>query len=330
MKSKIEKLKNIIDQNRCFVLASHVHTDGDALGSLIAFYHYLNELGKEAYLFVPGDIPEKYEYLGTNQLINRGNRREHIRLIGKADVFLVLDISSTARLDIYYEAFKKCSAIKICIDHHPIKDDEYDMKIVDSEKVATAEIIYDIFRKWGKDISKPMAEALYSAILSDSGSFRFQGTSAHTMDMAARLIEAGADPVQIYAHIFESATIKQLRAWGDALTRMRSDGLFAWISIRQEWLEERRLSLEEVNGLINIMRQDRKNSVFAVFVEKNAHEIMVGLRSKNGINVGRLARQMGGGGHFHAAGFTANKPIDEVVEETIKLVASLSKDGSKK
>jgi len=316
MKEKLNLLNKIIAENQRFVLLSHIYTDGDALGSLLSFYYYLKEQGKEVQIFVPGKIPEKYNYLHGKRFINRLPLPAARKAIRQAQVLLIMDISALDRLADYYDAVMDSTACKVCIDHHPIRETGLELCIVDSKRIATAEIIYLYFLQQQVKISLPMAEALYTAILSDSGSFRFKGTGAFTLEMAARMAALGVDPAQIYTRIYEKASHQQLRAWGQLLAEMQSDGFFVWAVVSRKFLDEHQLTLEEIDGLIDIMRKDGRAGVFAVFVEKTPREILVGLRSRNGVDVGLLARSFGGGGHLNAAGFTAEKSLQEVISET--------------
>jgi phosphoesterase RecJ-like protein len=320
MKKKFKRLTKIIEQNQNFVLSSHIHTDGDALGSLLALYYHLKDLGKDAHIFVPGTIPQKYKYLGVNKLINKKRHPQALKLIEQTDVIFILDISALDRLDVYYGPIIKSQALKVCIDHHPINGDKVDLCLADETRIATAEIIYEYFLQNKIAVTFSMAEALYTAILSDSGSFRFFGTSAFTLQMAANLVNQGVDPVKIYSNIFENASHRQLRAWGRILTELKSDGFFEWAAVSQQFLKENRLNFEEINGIIDIMRKDGKAQVFAVFVEKSEQEVMVGLRSRNGVDVGGIARSFGGGGHFHAAGFTSFLSLQETIEDTQRTI----------
>ena len=139
--------------------------------------------------------------------------------------------------------------------------------------------------------------------------------------MAADLIGRGVDPVSTYSNIFENASRRQLKAWGKILINLQTDGDYEWAEISRQFLKENKLHLEDINGLIDIIRKDGQSQVFAVFIEKSEQEIMAGLRSRNGVDVGEIARGFGGGGHFHAAGFTSFSSLNETVEKTRKAVA---------
>lgn len=320
MKEKYDQLNKLIAEQQNFVLISHVNTDGDALGSLIACYYFLKKNNKQAHILVPGEIPARYAFLNTSRLINQQPSAESKQLIARADAVIILDVSDLRRMEEYYEAVMNSAAVKICIDHHPIKGEGMDFCLTDTSRIATAEIIYDFLKHVGAEIDYPMAEALYTAILSDSGSFRFQGTSRFTLQMAADLLGLGIEPSELYSRVYEQAEHRQLRAWGELLYSSHNDGFISWVAVSEKWLKKWDFSLDKLDGLIDIMRRDKEATVFAVFVEKEAQETIVGLRSKNGFDVGNIARRMGGGGHYHASGFTAAKALEEVIGETIDLI----------
>jgi len=320
MKEQYEHLHRLLADQQNFVLMSHVNTDGDALGTLVALYYFLRKKNKNVSILVPGEIPSRYEFLNTGRLINQQSVAEGKQKIMRAGAILILDVSDLQRLDVYYEAVMQSPAVKICIDHHPIVAEGMDFCLVDTKRIATAEIVYDFFRYVQAEIDHPMAEALYTAILSDSGSFRFQGTSQFTLQMAADLLGRGIEPSELYSRVYEHAEHRQLRAWGELLYSSHSDGFILWVAVTQEWLRKWGFSLDKLDGLIDIMRRDSEATVFAVFVEKDAQETIVGLRSKNGFDVGEVARLMGGGGHYHASGFTAAKTLNTVISETMELI----------
>lgn len=321
---KFQNLYNIIQNNKRFVLTSHVHTDGDAIGCLIAMFGYIETLKKQVDIFIPGDVPPKYRFLGTDSNINKLKGQKLKDAIQDAEVIIILDVSALTRLEQLYPLIKNSKAKKVCIDHHPFDADWIDLEIIDTDRVATGEIIYEFFKTCNIQINKPMASALYTAILSDSGSFRFQRTDSFTFDMAADLVKLGVDPAEMYGRVYENGTQKQLKAWGDILANVKSKGNLSWLVVPREILNNHKISLEEIDGIIDVLRKIKQALIVIVFVEKEDKEILVGLRSKNGFDVGNLARRLGGGGHFHAAGFTGFEKLDLVVEETLQMIEKMS------
>ncbi len=319
-KKECAQLKKLLDENQRFVLISHIYTDGDALGSLMSFYYLLKGMGKNVEAVVPGKLPDRYAFLGIHSVINRLSKAQTRKAIAEAQVILILDISSLTRMDLWYKPVMESAALRVCIDHHPDACEEVDLKIVDTQPVATCEIIARFFEAQNLTVTPQIALALHTGIVSDSGGFRFEGTSPETLAVATRLAERGIDPAWVYRQIFEYSNRNQLRFWGKILSSLESDGVIDWAVVSQKTLKEFNVSVEELNGVIDIIRKDAQARVFVMFVEKENRQIMVGLRSKDGFDVGQIARSFGGGGHFHAAGFTAEEPLDRVVEKTLAII----------
>jgi phosphoesterase RecJ-like protein len=314
--AEFRQISSLIGDNQRFLITSHIHTDGDAIGSSLALYHYLNQLGKAVRVAIPGNIPVKYGFLNTKKIINHTSQKNLAAFIQEAQVVFILDISTLDRLDEFYQPIQESAAYKICIDHHPVEKGWTDLLIQDTTRIATAEIIYDLLRYLKANFNSEIAEALFTAILSDSGGFRYPGTTRDTFRIAADLMGYGPDPARIYNMVYEQASVRQLRVWGRLLHKIEVDGHFSWITIPFEFIRDKQIFPEEVDGLIDLLRKDSKAAVVGVFVQKNEDRVQVGLRSKNGVDVGEIARGFGGGGHKHAAGFTVGKSLIEVVDET--------------
>lgn len=320
---KFIELHKLIQANNRIILTSHVYTDGDAMGCLIALYDYLSSNDKDVEIIIPGDVPPKYSYLNTKEIINRTTNFETEYKISNAQLIIIVDVSSLKRLNGLYSAVKESKAKKICIDHHPFEGDWIDLGIVDTERVATGELIFQYFQINNIPISPLMAKALYTAILSDSGSFRFQRTDASTFKMAAALVGAGADPVELYGYIYENGTQHQLQAWGEILKNIQSRDKLSWLSVPKELFDNYKISMEEIDGIIDILRKIREAQIVLVFIEKSEDEVIVGLRSKNGFDVGEFARKFGGGGHQHAAGFQQNNSLKNVIDTTVEEIEKI-------
>ncbi len=312
-----------------FVLLSHIHTDGDALGSLIALYYGLTAQGKEAHILVPGDIPEKYTFLDTKRLVNQLTDEQSRAAIAEADVIFILDISGLHRLDKYNPWVKAAKGIRILIDHHPVRQEWCELALIDEQRIATAELIYDLFKQGNWPLTFPVAEALYTAILSDSGSFRFFKTDARTFRMASELVGMGVEPSLMFSRAFEVARLGQLRAWGELLAGLNQQGHCTWVAVSKPFMQKHKLELHEIDGLIDIMRRENTSQVFVVFVEKEPSEILVGLRSKGNFNVGIIARRFGGGGHFHASGYTSGTNLQDTITQTLDAVLALTEEEIK-
>ncbi len=330
--TNMDKIQIILDKvknHQKFVLLSHIHTDGDALGSLIALYHALIAQDKEVHILVPGEIPDKYSFLNTESLVNQLKDAQAQTAIAEAEVIFILDISGLHRLEKYNPWVKAAAGYKIIVDHHPVQQEWCDLALVDAQRIATAEMVYDLFSVGKWPVTQPIAEALYTGIVSDSGSFRFFKTDARTFRMASELVEKGVEPSLMYSRVFEVARIGQLRAWGELLAGLNQKGNCTWLSISKSFMLKHNLQLHEIDGIIDIMRRENTSQVFLVFVEKEPKEILVGLRSKGDFNVGIIARKFGGGGHFHASGYTSEQGLQQTIQQTLKAVEQANKEEVK-
>ncbi len=326
MEALYKQLHEIIQENQSFILTSHIHSDGDAVGSVIALRRYILRAGKDCQVFLPGDPPQKYHFLNTREAINKRSRIQRQTMIEEAEVIVILDISALDRLDYLYNPIKSSDAYKVCIDHHPVEQEWVDLHIVDVNKASTAEMLYDYFKINKITIDRSMAQALYTGVMSDSGNFRFERTTGNTFRMAAELTDLGVNPSEIYARVYETGNHRQLKAWGKLLGHVEVNGSTAFLAINRKQMQNYNLALEDIDGLIDLMRKDGRSKIFAVFVEKAHKEVIVGLRSKNGVNVGRIAEEFGGGGHFHASGFTRREEaLQDVVRKTLQRIRELGK-----
>jgi len=181
-------------------------------------------------------------------------------------------------------------------------------------------MIYALLKFLKAEITIEIAQALYTAILSDSGSFRFFNTGSDTFHMAAELVEKGTEPAEMFSRVFETARAGQLRAWGNLLSDLQRSDSCSWIEVSLEFMRKHKLELHEIDGLMDIMRRDNGAEAFVIFVEKERDEILVGLRSKEKVDVGQVARDFGGGGHFHASGYTSTKNLSVTVKQTLQVL----------
>jgi phosphoesterase RecJ-like protein len=317
---KLQAVHDLVRQKQSFAIISHIHSDGDALGSCFALSLHLKRLNKEVRVLIPGKIPTKYAFLDVTANLDRIDDKQAEQYIARCDIIFILDISAPDRMDIYQNAVLGSSAQKVWIDHHPLRCPQDGICLVDTQRIATAEILYRYFKQFQIAIDQEMAVALYTAIVSDSGGFRFQGVSSFTFSMAAELTALGVDPSVIYRRLFETSYHHQIRAWGEILQGMRQQENISYAIVTRELMQRYQIGPDELDGLIDFMRKDGGSEVFMVFVEKEAQQTQVGLRSRNGYNVGRIAENLGGGGHFHAAGFTIAAGVNAAVQRTISEV----------
>ncbi|MEX2356170.1 MAG: bifunctional oligoribonuclease/PAP phosphatase NrnA [Thermaerobacterales bacterium] len=293
----------------------HQNPDGDSVGSSLALGLALSHLGKQVSLIYDRNFPKVYRYLAGS------DRFVHWKQVSAEsfDAALMPDLAGADRLG---DAKPLADAIPIWIncDHHPTNPGFGDVRWVDPTRSCVGEMAYELVQGLQVPLSLPMAEAIYTAILTDSGSFCFESTTALTHTYAGELLRAGVRPERIAQSVYESRSLASLRLLGKALTGIRVDagGHLAWLSISQENLKEAGAHPGEMEGLVNYARGLEGVEMGVLFFEEDRGTIRVGLRSKQYADVGSLAERFGGGGHIRAAGCTLEGPLLQARERVLK------------
>ena len=240
MPVQFETFRTFIESNTRFILTTHVNPDGDGIGTEVALAVYLQKLGKQVTILNYSATPENYLFLAKLHPILQFDAAKHAELIENAEVIIILDTNQLDRLVTMKPVLLSSQAIKICIDHHLEPGEFADLFILDESSTATGEIVYRLMSYLtGRSIDRETAIALYTAIMTDSGSFRYPKTDPETHKIAAHLIQMGADPVAIYEHVYERGSINRVRLLGLALANMQitQDVKLAYIVLTREMFE---------------------------------------------------------------------------------------------
>jgi phosphoesterase RecJ-like protein len=298
-----EVLKQIEERNR-FLLTSHARPDGDAVGSALACCQILRSLGKQAEVVLRDGVPRIYQPLPfADQVV----QAERVNGNYEAAIILECDSVQRTRLEGLADRFL------ISIDHHLSARPFANVNWIDPDAVATAEMVYRLARAAGADISAPIATCLYTALLTDTGSFMFAGTNEHTFALARELVRAGADPAQCARNIYFGHSTAKMRLLGAALSNLEREGHLAWIWVTREQMERCQAKDEDCEGLVNYALSIQDVEVAAFFRELPDGRYRVSLRSKGGMNVAAVAERFGGGGHECASGCSLDGPLDRAV-----------------
>jgi len=319
--SKISQILEIIDANEKFVLTTHINPDGDGLGSELALYYLLKKIGKTAHIINATPIPIVYRFLDEEEKLFCIYGEEHKNIIEEADVVFVLDISVLHRLGEVGNAIEHIDSIKVCIDHHASNSFEGDVTLIDVDAVATGELIYEVLQQGNFTLTPEMAQALYVAILTDTGCFRFSNTNARTHYLGAELLSLGVDHYDVYSRIYErnswEKTILFARTFGDI--KKAFDGKVAWMKITLDMFEQTGALYEDIEGFVEFPRNIDKVQISILFVERSDGKTKVSFRSSNQTSVDLLASEFGGGGHRNAAAAVCpGKNIDDVIERVLE------------
>ncbi len=321
--------RKLIDANEKFVLTTHVNPDGDGLGSELALNRFLSKLGKNSVILNHSETPANHVFLDHDNEIRKFDSDRDGELLLHADVLIALDMNNSARLRSMERYFLESKATKVIIDHHLDGQDFADHMLVDLDSPATGEIIYKCLSAYDPGLlDKNIAEALYAAIMTDTGSFRFPRTDAEVHRITAHLLELGADPVYVYNNLFEKNSIGRTRLLGEVLASVQLGygGRLAYFSITREQLKRNQVAPDDTEQFVNYAGAIAEVVVTIFFMELS-DGVKISFRSKGDIPVNELAKLYGGGGHKNAAGARLHSAhLEEVVQRVLKDVVKILPD----
>ena len=317
-KEAIERLAREFSAGRSVVLSTHINADGDGCGSEAALARILASRGMTVKIVNPTPWPETYEFLLGGDVVDASSGGASA--LRKADLLIVLDISDVKRLGALADAVRGLTIPKLVIDHHVPSDEPPSTEIFsDTSACATGELIYDLAVTIGAEIAPETAVALYVALLTDTGGFRFSNTSARCLAIAAQLLAAGVEPEEMYRRLYASHPIGRLHLLRDALATLEVDPAYgiSWISVAAGAAEEYGLKSEDLDGLAEHPRSVGGTRMAIFFRDLGHGKIKVSFRSTGGVDVNAFARQFGGGGHARASGALVPGTIEEVRHSVI-------------
>ena len=312
--SKFEEIAQILREHQRFAILGHVRPDGDALGSQLALALSLQALGKEVRVWNEDGMLEKYSFLPRAELLTKPPSTPE-----DFDVAIALDTAIQNRLGTALAAIRS-SKIWINIDHHLSNPGYGDVVYVDSSAPATAEIVFRLIKSQGLPFNRDIAENLYAAISTDTGSFQYPKTSAHTFEIAAELIRTGLDVGLLSQQLYENYPRRRLELLRELLRTMRfqQEGRVASFSLTLKTAAELRVLPEDNEGLIDHLRAIRGVIIAVFFEELSDGKVRVSMRSKtNAVDVCAICQKFGGGGHTLASGARVRGTLAEVEERVL-------------
>ncbi len=317
MSSKWDDIVRCIDASERILVFTHNNMDGDAMGSSQAFCHAMRKLGKECYILLEDEVPRYLNILHDHKDFYL------FEAPWKADIAAAIDCGEKSRIEKRLEPFYSADT-RICIDHHiPLKDFA-DYSVIEPNASASGILVYELIKHMGIEIDKDIAEDLYAAISTDTGSFMYNNTDARTHLVAADLYNYGIDHVKICNAIYATFPLAQLRIEARAIEHMVvfADGKAAVSYITQDEIKELGGSYEDTETCIDKLRTVEGVEVACMLKEKDKGVFKVSLRGKSYADVNSVAVKFGGGGHKFASGCTFETGLEEAIE---KLKAEISK-----
>jgi phosphoesterase RecJ-like protein len=310
----LERIVAALQDKHKILVITHVFPDGDALGSQLSLGNILESLGKKIYYYSEAGCSHLYDFLP-----HCGNLHSDLPDFKAVDAAIAVDCGDRFRLGRHMETLLQIHPFLV-IDHHAGHKEFGDISWVDPSRSSTGEMIYDLALGLGAKISQEAAFGMYTAIVSDTGSFKYSSTSARTFRTAAELVAMGVKPSEVAGKLFDNYTVNRLRLLQAVLATLElfEEDKIAMISVTRAILAETSTVPEDTEDFISFPRT--LNSVqVAVFLKETAENwVSVSLRSKGTRDVAGIARTFGGGGHRNAAGFRLeNRTIDQIRAELL-------------
>lgn len=322
----LSKVVDAIRRHKRFLISAHIDPEADAVGSQLALASLLRRLGKEVEIVDQDSAPDSCGFLSQLKWITlfKDLNRSAFR---RPDCAIIVDCPTLERIGKVRELISGDTAV-VNIDHHVSNDMFGDVNWVDLKAAAVGEMIFDIFRKLKMKITKDEAVIIYSAILIDTGSFRYSNTTVKTHMIAAELIKNGLDTNAIYEHLFEMKSYQVTRLLGLALSGIKKsrDGKIVWMWITNKMLKESGAHVADAENFIGFPRAAKGCKAAMLFRETGRKGVFkVSFRGKKGVDVNKIAAKFGGGGHAGASGCTltaANRSQAErkILSEVAKVV----------
>lgn len=325
----IQRLAAELRPGMTVALSTHINADGDGCGSQTALARLLGQMGVRAVIVNPTPWPELFRWLLGDDVEDRS--AEGAKVLKTVDRLIVLDISDVSRLGQLADAVRALPVDALVIDHH-LPGDEPPGKTMlsDTAACATAELVFDFARERGLTISTPIAKSLYTALVTDTGGFRFGNTSPRCLAVAAELLTAGVDPEQMYARIYGSVPLGRLHLLRDALDTLEVDMThgMAWVKVVAGALERHGVSSEDLDGVVEHPRSIAGVRLAMLFRDLGHGKVKVSFRSLAGVNVNTLARTFGGGGHARASGALISGSLADVEAKVLAEARRLLSSGA--
>ncbi len=303
-------LRDIIDRGSRFLVTSHIDPDGDAVGSAFAWYWALSAEGKTVDVYLADPVPYQYTFLPRPPKI-------YGKLPQRAyDGLFVLDCSTLERVGAEGEALREIMPI-INIDHHLTGPVFGMVNLRDPDASSTGELIYDLLKALEMPFSFNVAINLYTAVLTDTGAFRYQNTNRKAFEICSHLMDVGVDPAYVAAMVYENHPIERFRLLGMTLSTLEShaDGRMVVARVTEEMFRATGTTREHSDGFVEFIKQVKDADVAILMRELQSGTFKISMRSKGVVDVARACNAFGGGGHRNAAGCIINGGEGQIIEK---------------
>jgi phosphoesterase RecJ-like protein len=303
---------------RRFLVSCHIHPDGDAIGSTLTIGAALSQMNKQAVMVCNEEVPNVYKFLEGSSQIKRELPPDFI-----PEVLLCVDCAEKERIALPANVWEIPGLQVLNIDHHITNTNFGDYNLVSPNAAATGEVIFSLLSVGQIPLSHTMATALYIAIATDTGFFRYTNTSGYTLEVASLLVkEHQLELAKIAEQVHEQKSFNSIRLLGEVLSTIQIGigGKVAWAVLDQQMLSRYSVENEETESYVNYPRSIEGVEVGILFKELRPGEVKLSWRSTTAVDVSKLAANFGGGGHARAAGCNMNGPLKTVISEVLSYI----------
>ncbi len=314
----IQKISELIDRSRVFLITTHERPDGDAIGSSLALYHMLQGMGKEPVVYCQDETPENYRFLPASDRIV-----VELPPPDSFDAAFILDCGELRRVGREAERIASVSRL-VNIDHHVSNGGFCDTTLIDTEASSTGELIFRIASHMGYEIGAEMASCIYTAILTDTGGFRYGNAGSGALLAAADLVSRGAHPQWISENVYEANPPAKIRLLAAVLPTLSldEDGSVGSLVVMRQALSEAGAMPEHTEGFVDLPRTIRGVQISILYSEMPDGRFKLSMRSKGTVNVERVARAFGGGGHLNAAACMVAGELPDIRRRVLEVIRS--------
>lgn len=305
-------LVHLVRSHERFLLTSHIRPDCDALGSELGMAGILRALGKDVLVVNAQATPPNLAFLDPHRQILTLGSDIQVGQLADRQLLIVLDTSAWVQLGAMAEVVKTTPARKVILDHHLSADDLQAVAFKDVSAEATGRLVVEAADQLGVPLNAEIARPLYAALATDTGWFRFGSTRSDTYRLAARLVDAGADPAGIYADLYEQETLARCRLRGVILSRLQTelDGRLVYTYVREPDFTETGALAQDTEDAINLSLAIAGTRFAVIFVEQPTGGCKLSFRSRCAVDCSQIAAAFGGGGHKAAAGAFLDEPFE--------------------
>lgn len=314
-----QPLQDIISSHLRFVITSHVRPDADAIGSEIGLKLLLEQLGKEVRIINPSSTPDHLEFLDPEKTIQKIGPAVSVESACDTDVHIVVDTSAWVQVGDVRKVLEATSAKKVVIDHHLSSDDLGAIEFKDTTAAATGTLIVELAEAMGHKPEGQQCTALFAAIATDTGWFRFPNATSRTYSAAARLIEYGAQPTVIHRELYERSSLSRLKLHAVILERaqLACDARLAYTFAMRKDFSDTGSQPADTEDIVNTCLTIEGVEAAFILVQQQDGRIKASLRSRSDLSVAAIAEQFGGGGHQKASGAMLPGPMEEALTTLI-------------